>query len=88
MIMRKNKNQPIESTKFSDIKNELMPIEIQYLTNRFQKYFPGNDKIDSLIDIQSIDDLIKFLKKQNETSQSADIINTILIAKFKSICRY
>jgi len=87
MIMTKNKNQPIESTKFSDIKNELMPIEIQYLTNRFQKCFPANDQINSLIDIQSIDDLIRFLKKQNETSQSAEIINTILIAKFKSLSK-
>jgi len=87
MIKRKIKNEPIECTKFCDIKNELMPIEIQYLTNRFQKYFPANDQIDSLIDIQSIDDLIRFLKKQNETSQSADIINTILIAKFKSLSK-
>lgn len=87
--MIQTKNQIIESnqTYFSDIKNELMPIEIQYLTNRFRKCFPAHDQIESLIEIQSLDELIKFLKRQNETSQSAEIINSILMAKFKSLCK-
>lgn len=72
-------------TNFSDVKNEFIEHEISYLKNRFRMCFPDNDNPEQLMNEQPLSHLLYFLKKQTNLQQAGEIINTILIARVKSL---
>jgi len=82
----KNQKSDVSEIYFSDIKNELMDIEIQFISNHWMRQFNWNEKPEQLLEIQSLDEILKFLQKQSGQfdSGAGEIINSVLMARIKS----
>lgn len=78
------RNVDVNEIYFSDIKNELMSHELQFITNHWNREFAFHNEPSSLLDIQPLSHILKFLNYQTDLQQSGEIINTILIARIKS----
>lgn len=84
-IHLQKKQSNIRELNFCDVKNEFMEHEIAYLKNRFRMCFPKHDNSEQLMNEQPLSHLLHFLKIQNNLQQAGEIINTILIARIKSL---
>lgn len=83
----KNRKSIVRETYFSDIKNELIPIEIQFITTCWNREFHWHNECESLLDFQTLDVILKLLKFQSGQfdSGAGEIINSVLMARIKSL---
>lgn len=81
------RNVDVKEIYFSDIKNELMDIEIQFISNHWMRQFNWHEKPEQLLEIQSLDEILKWLQKQSGQfdSGAGEIINSVLMARIKSL---
>ncbi len=84
-LKRQSMKSEIQETFFFQVKHEFMDLEKSFLVNRFKKVFPNLDNHSEMLDRQSLNDLLTFLKKQTDLQQTGEMINTILIARIKSL---
>lgn len=72
-------------TFFFQVENEFTDLEKSYIRNRFKKCLSHLEHNSDLVNEFSLEDLLTFLKKQNNLTQAGEIVNTILIAKIKTL---
>jgi hypothetical protein len=82
----KHDKNDVPEIYFSDIKNELIPIELQFITNCWNREFHWHNEHQTLLDFQTLDVILKLLKFQSGQfdSGAGEIINSVLIARIKS----